>query len=682
MQKALGLLMVMGLLGCHREDAPPPPAASSNARESAADVPPSVASGTSDASTAEARPTWVGELRSEEDFLHYSKEIGGERFTKFVLNLHSGAMYYVDADIYRMHKDFIFAELLRTERSKEAEREFDKNYGKDKPDYILCYLVHHLGPDLWSLAFWDGDKATAAHVRLAWKRMKETFYLADQVKLRPNSMYQEEVAATLKELPMLTNDQLYKATGYQPFHRGSAVGTLRVVPAGTEPTSLSLEPDEIVLLAEPLPDITPVAGIISQGFSTPLSHVNLRAGAWDIPNIGVKDAIARFAQLDGKAVYLHASDSTFTLREATAAEISSARSSATRARTVQIPKANLSVTALTPLEGIRASDASAFGSKTANLGEIVQAKLPGFAVPRGFGIPIAWYDAHLRKAGLIARIESMLEDPTVKSTMAVRKDALASLRKAILDAPLDRAFLTALGGALAALSPPADAGAAEPGMFVRSSTNAEDLPGFSGAGLYDTVPNVRGEAAIAAAVKRVWASVWNLAAFEERARYGIDQRQVFGAVLVQIGVDASAAGVLVTAHPTDPSEQNTFTINAKSGLGLRVVEGKKVPEIILFNTFNKGLRVVSRSDDDMRSVFAADGGVTLVANETRGKPVLTTSRVVALGAAAQRIRGLFSREHPLDIEWLLRGEELFIVQARPYLVKNPAVATAPSEPAP
>ena len=35
------------------------------------------------------------------------------------------------------------------------------------------------------------------------------------------------------------------------------------------------------------------------------------------------------------------------------------------------------------------------------------------------------------------------------------------------------------------------------GVFVRSSSNFEDLPNFGGAGLYTTVPNVTGENALA-----------------------------------------------------------------------------------------------------------------------------------------------------------------------------------------
>ena len=76
------------------------------------------------------------------------------------------------------------------------------------------------------------------------------------------------------------------------------------------------------------------------------------------------------------------------------------------------------------------------------------------------------------------------------------------------------------------------------GVFVRSSTNAEDLPGFNGAGLYDTVANVRGKAALGEAVKQVWASLWNLRAVEERGRIvprvvGLIRERRFRAAAIQ-----------------------------------------------------------------------------------------------------------------------------------------------------
>lgn len=648
------VLLLLLLLGCSRK-APPPPVVDA-AVPVVGDA--GVAAEIADAAPV-ARPVWTAKLATEDDFLHYSKEVGGERFTKLVIDLTTNAVYYIDADLYPMHKDFVFAELLKVPRTKEAERAFDRNYGKDKPEFVMCYLVHYLQQDVWTLAFWDGDKATAAHVRLAFARMKETFHGGAKVKFRPSSNDQEAVAAEVKEIPSITNDALYKAAGYQPFHTGRAVGKLRIVKS----VDTTFARDEIVILPEPLGDITPVAGIVSQTFSTPLSHVNLRAAAWDIPSIGLKDAAARYASLDGKDVVLEAGATAATIRAATPAEVTAARKAAHARTEVQVPKADLARTDLLSLDALHATDATAYGSKAANLGQIVTAKL-GVNVPPGFGVPISAYAAHLKAAGLDARLEALLADATFRADPAKRKTELAAIRQAIIDAPMGGGLAARLRAAHAALV--GDAGAA--GVFVRSSTNAEDLPGFSGAGLYDTVPNVRGADDVVAAVKRVWASVWNLAAYEERELYRIDHRQVFGAVLVQIGVEATAAGVLVTAHPTDPTDRNTITINAKSGLGIRVVDGKKLPEILLYNTFNRGLRVVSRSDEDTMLVFQPDGGgVREVPNPGKGTPVLTNARIAKLADAALKLRGVFPKDRPLDIEWLFVQDQLFIVQSRPYM---------------
>jgi phosphoenolpyruvate synthase/pyruvate phosphate dikinase len=285
-------------------------------------------------------------------------------------------------------------------------------------------------------------------------------------------------------------------------------------------------------------------------------------------------------------------------------------------------------------------------------------------VPPGFGVPIHHYDAHLRAAGVDARIAALLAEPRFRRDPGYRKRALAELRAAVVAAPLDPGLARALADQAAALS-----GGAGAGVFVRSSTNAEDLPGFNGAGLYDTVPNVVGAAALADALKQVWASVWNLRAYEEREHFAIDHRRVYGAVLVQLGIDATAAGVLVTAHPTDPSEKTTYTINAKSGLGMRVVEGKKVPESLLYDFHNRGLRILSRSDEDTMLVFDRRGGTREVPNPHRGKPILTDARARALGGAARAITAVFPPDRPLDLEWLFKGDELFIVQARPYVTR-------------
>jgi len=84
------------------------------------------------------------------------------------------------------------------------------------------------------------------------------------------------------------------------------------------------------------------------------------------------------------------------------------------------------------------------------------------------------------------------------------------------------------------------------GLFVRSSSNSEDLPNFSGAGLYTTVPNVRGDQELIDAIRKVWASLWNFEAYEARERAGVDHSKIFMAVLLQEGINSESSGVMIS----------------------------------------------------------------------------------------------------------------------------------------
>lgn len=669
------------------------------------------------------RRLWTPEIRDEAALMDYSKELGGERFTKFVLDLRSDEIYYFDVDVYRVHKDFVFNELLKIPLTPASKRIFDRNYTEVKPEFAMCYLVHHLGADKWTLAFWAGDRMTAEHVHRAYKRMKETFYLGDKVAFRPDSARQEKLAKTIKDIPVIFNDELYQAATYQAFATGTAVGKLRIVPPGTDENSLSFETNEVVLIHESLSDISPVAGIITEEFSTPLSHVSLRARAWGIPSVGLKGALEHYKDLEGKIVYFDAKTGGHELRLATPDEVTAADAQRAKAREVVVPKADLSVKELRPLDQLKSADVAAFGAKASNLGEIVRRKPEGFVVPPGFAIPISYYQAHLKAHGIDKKIDAFLADAAKQKDPAKKKAALEALRKAIIAAPLDAGLLDQIEAGIVAnatVTPygaptsapvaagsgsgsgsaqPAEAGSGDgsgsaagagsgagdgsgsgagsgvappelPGFFVRSSTNVEDLPGFNGAGLYDTMPNVRGREALEAAVKQVWSSVWNLRAFDERAFYGIDQHKVFGAILVQRAAQASSAGVMITAHPTDKMEKTTFTINAKKGFGMSVVDGKKVPEILLYNFHNDALRVVSRSAEGTMLVADPKGGVRAVKNPNPGQAILSAVQARLLGRAGRRIVKSFPHEAAVDIEWVFVGDQLNIVQARPYVSKE------------
>lgn len=662
------LPVVLTLIACgSKKEPPPPPVTPADAAQVAvadAALPPvpdaavPVVVGPGSAVVPEVRKVYVDKIPDAETFNAYSKELGGERFSKFVLDLKTDAIYYFDVNVYPVHKDFIFGALYKKPKTPAAVHLVDRNYHEVKPDFMMVYVVHHVSSDQWTFAYWAGDKATSAHVERAYKKIKATFYNGDKIRFRPDSDYQVKIAKATKTVPFVLNDELYKSQAYTAFNPGSSVGKLRIVPEEIPEDQLTFDSGEIVVLKAVLSDITPVAGIISETFSTPLSHLSLRAKGWKIPNIGLVDAQAKLKELDGKIVFFEAKGTSHTIRVATPEEVSANAAKRAAVPKVTIPKVDLVADDLRQLDAMRAKDEVIFGPKSANLGEIIHGKIANIKVPPGFGIPFKYYDEHLTKHALDKQRDAILDDAAVQKDPNLRKAKLDALRKAIADAPIDKELCTKVGEGMKLLGP------IEQGVFVRSSTNAEDLANFSGAGLHDTLPNVKGLDAVCNAIKFVWASTWTLRAYDARAFAGIDQRTVFGSALVQVGVPATAAGVVATVHPTDPDDDKNYTINAKSGLGMAVVDGRKIPESLIVSWYNRGIRVVSRSDEPTMLVFDEKGGVHEVPNPNKGKPVLTDAMAVQLAQVSKKLTELF-KNRKLDIEWVYVAEQLYIVQTRP-----------------
>ncbi len=608
---------------------------------------------------ATEQAVWQPTLTSQADWQRLSKPERDAEFTKFVLDVKTGKMYYFDANVFNLHIDFGLGVLLKQPRTYESVKAFNLNYGTVKPQFILGYLTHYPKLNLWTYSFWEGDTITAKDVARSHRALQKTF-ITTNIKFRPDSHKQERMARGLKSMhiPVITNDQIYLNLPFTAFNSGETTGVLRILPADSQLDTLSFKTTDIVVLQEAYPDISPVAGIITTQFSTPLAHVNLRASAWGIPNAGYKAAATEFAALNNQVVHYRVNEQGLQLRAAHADEIQAFEQHLTSTKSVTLPPADLQTRALKPLSQIRARDVAVYGTKTANLGEIASHGLKDVHVPDGFGLPFYYYAAHITDHGIQANIDQMLADARFNTDVLWRREQLLQLQQQIQNAPISPEHLRSmvqkwqsqLGGK---------------GVFVRSSTNAEDLKGFNGAGLYDTVPNVKTSEALEAAIKKVWASVWNERAVNERAFAGIAHNQVYPAVMIQTGVNASAAGVLLT---TDIWGHNphTYTINAKWGLGIRVVEGQKIPEQVLYDTSNHGTRIISRSSETSMLVFDPKNGVKEVRTPA-GDTILTEARAQRLGDAVDKIIPLFSPDSPLDIEWVLEGEKIWIVQARPYV---------------
>jgi len=170
------------------------------------------------------------------------------------------------------------------------------------------------------------------------------------------------------------------------------------------------------------------------------------------------------------------------------------------------------------------------------------------------------------------------------------------------------------------------------------------------------------------AVRKVWASVFSDRAWEARERFGIDHATALPAVLIQEGVAAEAAGVLLAGDPEDPADRDAVRVAAKRGLGLRVVQGGPLPEQVRVRPATGETIVLSRSEDRIALAFDERGGLR-ERPVAAGAPVLDKATVLELARLGLEIRRVFGGV-PQDVEWVVEGGRVWIVQARPYPVQG------------
>ncbi len=560
-------------------------------------------------------------------------------------------IYYVNSKRYRFHKDFVNGTYLSLERGQEF---FENNYLKPNRRFIMGTLAYQTPIKRWTFEFWEGDMIPSEQIKRAAEVIQQSFFAP--VAFKPNSLRQDDAANSIAGLARVSQSDIAKEQEYQPLNLTRGLGRIHIIPKLDEHVEIGF--NEILVLDEVPVNLPPVAGIITTKPSTPLSHINLLAKSWGVPNAYIKDAQNLFKQYDGWWVSFETKLGGYEIKRADLDQLKEYQKRLYERHDLMQPRANLAVTRLAALGEQRARMVDVYGAKSANLGEVAHARLPNIVVPGGFTIPLHYYDQFIKENKLTDALYAMLNDQKFVHDPAYRREYLTRMRAQIQ-----------AGTVSAELRGPvlqrAHAEFADKGLFVRSSSNAEDLPHFNGAGLYATVPNVRGDEQLLAAIKTVWASLWNFEAYEARERAGIDHAKTFMAVLIQEGINADSAGVMITTDPYDTDNRGAIYISAKKGLGIKVVEGKKIAEQIIFNPRAQAVRVLTRSAEDSLLTFDAQGGVKEMPI-TGERAVLDDATVRRLAQVAARIKRVFGGREQ-DIEWLVVRGQVYIVQSRPYI---------------
>lgn len=196
---------------------------------------------------------------------------------------------------------------------------------------------------------------------------------------------------------------------------------------------------------------------------------------------------------------------------------------------------------------------------------------------------------------------------------------------------LDLALLAELERAAAPLGPR---------LAVRSSGTAEDLPGLSFAGQYESVCDVA-PADLERAVLTCWASVNSERAVAYRERNNIPHESAAMAVIVQRFVEPQAGGVAFTADPVT-GERRVVVESCAEGAEA-IVSGRVSPG---------------------RAVFER--------NDLAGSDL--DRQVARLALAAEDLLGA-----PADIEWAYAEGRLWLLQARP-ITTIPSAGSASAAP--
>ena len=570
----------------------------------------------------------------------------------FVIDRKDGnRIYYVNSKRYRFHKDFVNGTYLSLERGREF---FENNYLKPNRRFILGTLAYQTPVRRWTFEFWEGDLIPAEQIRLVSEVIKRTFF--ERVAYKPNSLRQEEASASLEGVERVLQSDIAREQQYEPLNLARGLGRIHIIEKLDEHVEIGF--NEILVLTEVPLNLPPVAGIITTKPSTPLSHINLLAKSWGIPNAYIKNAHQLFKEYDTRWVTFETLRDKYSIKPADNNQLNEYQRRIAQRNDLMTPRSDLSVKRLADLREQRKRSVVAYGAKSANLGEVLNARLPGITVPEGFTIPLFYYDRFIKENGLEKAIIDMLEDQRFVHDPAYRRERLAAMRAAFQGGTVNAPLQAEVRRRVAARYE-------GKGLFVRSSSNTEDLPNFSGAGLYTTVPNVRDEAKLIEAIKTVWGSMWNFEAYEARERAGIDHTRAYMAVLIQEGVNADSAGVMITADPYDQDNREAIYISAKRGLGIKVVEGKKVAEQIIFRPRSNSVRVLTRSDEESLLTFDERGGVKEIAI-TGDRAVLTDEMVRRLARAAALVKRVFGGKEQ-DIEWVYMRGQIYIVQSRPYI---------------
>ena len=587
---------------------------------------------------------------------------GGVQSVKVIYKIETDRLYFVDTKEYPIHYDFCRDYLDYNKGHGTFNR--DNYHEHEGREYLLGVLQHYTSSGLFVLELSSSDQMYSSNIVKLYNLVKDHFYADDELYYMAISNTMQAQADSLKgTIPVIDRDEIFAGQIYQPLNLEKSYGYL--VKKDVEAVEQEYLGKHDIVLTNSVPnDIPVVAGIITTEFQTPLSHINVLSQNRETPNMALKGAWdnEELNDLVGKLVYLEVKLDTFIIEEA---ELEDAEefwetTSPSEEQFLEID----STSGLFDLDDLSYRTISLVGAKASNFAEIsrIETSSNNFVpVPEGgFAIPFYYYLQHIEENNLQTFIDEMLNDNSFKSDVEVRQNKLLELRELITSAPINENFLNSVEEKII-----------ENGEYTRmrfrSSTNAEDIEGFNGAGLYSSYTGMLDDEdqTVERAIKRVWASLWNFRAYEEREYFKIQHHTVAMGVLVHRSFPNEVAnGVAITANIYNDGLPGLIVNVQKNEISIVNPPPGVTSDQFIFYTW---------ADDaftDPVISYLSESSIN------DGKPVMSDEEAAELARHLEAIKNHYYHIHgsgswsdfAMDVEFKLDSPDrkLYIKQARPY----------------
>jgi len=548
----------------------------------------------------------------------------------------------------------------------------------------LDYLARTPGWGMQTLRMFFQDSVN----KLAELEPSAQLFIQDQLRASPLPFYSDVLDLLMRDAnrQLDVRHRLFgEEIGYGllALNPGLARGTLHsgVLPESTDDFSAR----GVYLLPETIAELPPIAGILTAGEGNPLSHIQLLARNLGIPNVVVSDSLLqRVGDMDQRAVVLAVSQAGLVELELDSerwnAYFPAAGGRAQHIIEPDLDKLDLGFVHPISLLELRAIDSGRIvGPKAAKLGEL-RSHYPA-AVARGVALPFGLFYQHVLKqryrgdpTGTTTVFDWMtanyraldqLEDGSIER-LSRTEEFRAELYDVVISTPLNAGLRQVLSAALADVFGPEET----PGLFIRSDTNVEDLPGFTGAGLNLTLPNVVGFEALLAGIPRVWASPFTARAFAWRQSLMSQPEHVYTSILLLESVPVDKSGVLVTEE-IETGDPNFISIAVNEGPG-GAVDGQAA-ESLRVPLDGSRPRVLATATAPWRRVLQSGGGVQTLAS-TGSDTVLQPEEITQLIEFSLHLPETFppivdadGQPAPADVEFGFLDGQLRLFQIRPFL---------------